>query len=169
MTDAGPAAGGAPRRLSEHLARRPGFSWRADASVPAFDDSRPLIIFDGVRVLCSSFARFVVTHDPDARFLLTAAQSRLGQALYRHFELDPVNFESNLLLSEGRASAKMEAFAGIVARLGLPWRLGVHAAALPAGASDWLYDRVAQNRYRLFGQREVCVRPDLTWRHRVIE
>jgi predicted DCC family thiol-disulfide oxidoreductase YuxK len=30
---------------------------------------------------------------------------------------------------------------------------------LPLRLRDWLYDRVARNRYRLFGRRPVCMIP----------
>ncbi|HXG80074.1 MAG TPA: hypothetical protein VNJ31_12155, partial [Methyloceanibacter sp.] len=36
-------------------------SYRADPTVPAFPDTRKLIVFDGVCVLCSGFARFVAS------------------------------------------------------------------------------------------------------------
>lgn len=137
--------------------------------MPAFPDQRPLIVFDGICVLCSGFARFVASRDPTDQFLFTAAQSPLGQGLYRHFQMDSVNYESNLLLADGRAFAKMSAFAGIMTRLGAPWRLAAALNALPKGLTDRLYDQVAGNRYRLFGRREVCIRPDPRWRARVIE
>lgn len=75
-------------------------------------------MFDGVCVLCSGFARFVAARNPDGRFRFTAAQSPLGQALFRHFGLDPVNYETNLLIADGRAFAKMDAFVEIMRRLG---------------------------------------------------
>ena len=36
------------------------YSYRADPAVPPFPDDKPLIVFDGVCVLCSGFAKFVV-------------------------------------------------------------------------------------------------------------
>ena len=95
--------------------------------------------------------------------------SPLGQALYRHFGLDPVNYETNLLLADGRDFAKLEAFTGIMRRLGLPWSLVRAADALPSLVSDRLYDAIARNRYRVFGRRDVCILPDASWRDRVIE
>jgi len=38
------------------------YSYREDASVPAFKDDKPIIIFDGHCILCSGFANFVIRH-----------------------------------------------------------------------------------------------------------
>ena len=163
------ASGHQERSLARQLADRTPYSWRDDDRVPAFPDDRTLIVFDGVCVLCSGFARFVARQDRDGQFLFTAAQSPLGQALYRHLGLDPVNFESNLLVLDGCVLGKMEAFSAIVMRLGWPWRLLAVAGWLPRPVGDWLYDRIARNRYRLLGRRDRCVVPDAAWRERVIE
>jgi predicted DCC family thiol-disulfide oxidoreductase YuxK len=162
--------GGGPRlpRLRARLSAVPQYSWRNDPAVPGFDDSRPLIVFDGVCVLCSAFARFVARRDRLQRFAFAAAQGSLGTALYRHLDLDTVNYESNLLLENGRAFAKLDAFAGIMRGLGFPWSLGRAASILPPVAGDPLYDCVARNRYRLFGRRDACIRPDADWQDRVI-
>jgi predicted DCC family thiol-disulfide oxidoreductase YuxK len=69
------------------------YSWRGDPSVPAFADDRPVLIFDGHCVLCSSFARFILRHDRERRFRLLAAQTPLGTALYRHLGLHPIDYE----------------------------------------------------------------------------
>jgi predicted DCC family thiol-disulfide oxidoreductase YuxK len=41
--------------------------------------------------------------------------------------------------------------------------------ALPAPLADWLYDRIARNRYRLFGQRDRCLLPDDKVRARFLQ
>jgi predicted DCC family thiol-disulfide oxidoreductase YuxK len=135
------------------------YSYRTDPTIPAFPDDRPLLLFDGVCVLCTGFARFVLEADREGRFRLASAQSPLGQALYRHYGLDPVNFETNLLLIEGRAYAKSDAFIGAMSRLGLPYSLASGLRACPRMLRDLLYDPIARNRYRWFGEREACYVP----------
>jgi len=155
--------------MAHRLARYPRFSWRSDPAVPPFPDEAPLVVFDGVCVLCSGFARFVATRDRARTIRFTAAQSPLGQALMRHYGLDTRDFETNLLIADGQAHAKLEAFAGIMGRLGPPWPLAKVVLALPRRQRDWLYDRVAQNRYALLGKRETCIMPGPEWRDRVLE
>jgi predicted DCC family thiol-disulfide oxidoreductase YuxK len=132
------------------------YSYRDDPSVPKFPDDKPLIVFDGVCVLCNGFARFVAKRDSANRFRFAEAQSPLGGALFRHYGLDDIDFETNLLVQDGRASGRMEAFARILAQLGGPWPAAKIVLALPRPARDWLYDRIAKNRYRIFGRYETC-------------
>jgi predicted DCC family thiol-disulfide oxidoreductase YuxK len=37
---------------------------------------------------------------------------------------------------------------------------------LPLGLRDWLYDRLARNRYSIFGRYESCMVPDAALRQR---
>lgn len=161
---------GNPRSISvaELLVSRQPYSYRLDPAVPRFADDKPLIVFDGVCVLCSRFAAFVARRDPKQTFRFTAAQSPLGQALFAHYRLDPINFETNLLIEDGIAFGKLDAFARIVPRLGGLCRLALAVRILPRAAADWLYDRIAVNRYRLFGRRDTCVVPGPDGQGRII-
>ena len=147
----------------------PAYSYVEDASVPAWDDSVGLIVFDGECVLCSAFVRFVFRRDRRGRFRFTMAQSRLGQALYRHYGLDQQEFETNLVLLDGLLHAKMASFATVMGALGWPWRALAALRLIPRPIGNWLYDRIARNRYRLFGRYESCRLPPPELRARVIE
>ncbi|HRD76868.1 MAG TPA: DCC1-like thiol-disulfide oxidoreductase family protein [Hyphomicrobiaceae bacterium] len=146
----------------------PAFSFAVDPAVAPFPTDRPLIVFDGVCVLCSGFAKFVVRRDKRRRFLFTHAQSPLGAALFRHYGLDPLEFETNIVIIDGRAHGRLGAFAAVMGELGWPWRAFTIANFLPTRLADWLYDRIAKNRYRLFGLTGVCMLPDASWRERLI-
>ena len=98
--------------------------------------------------------------DRTRRFRLMVAQSDVGAALYRHYGLDPVQYETNVLLDAGRAWFKSEGSIRIFEWLGWPWRLASAGRLLPRPVRDGLYDTVARNRLRWFGVREVCYLPD---------
>jgi predicted DCC family thiol-disulfide oxidoreductase YuxK len=138
---------------------REPFSYRRDASVPAFADDRAIIVFDGKCVMCSRFANFVLRRDGRRRFRMLAAQTPLGAALYRHYGLDPVNYETNILIENGVAAFKSEASIRIFEGLGFPWSAMSWARVLPRAARDGLYEIVARNRLRWFGVRAVCYVP----------
>jgi predicted DCC family thiol-disulfide oxidoreductase YuxK len=96
------------------------------------------------------------------------AQSELGQALYRHYRLDPSEFETNLVIMDGRLYEKLAAFTEVMAALGWPWRALAALDALPRPVGDWLYDRIAQNRYRIFGRYDSCMAPSAELKARLI-
>ena len=141
--------------------QRAPYEYRADPAVPSFADDRPVIVFDGKCVLCSSFAQFILRKDRHARFRLLAAQSELGSALYRHLGLDPVSYETYVLLQDGKAYFRSEASIRIVDGLGGAWSLFATLARLvPASLRDALYNVIARNRLRWFGAREQCYLPE---------
>lgn len=145
------------------------YSYRDDPSVPNFDDSRPLLVYDDVCVLCSGFIKFVIKHDSEKKFQFTAGQSKLGQALFRHYNLDTVNFETNLLISKGRAYGKMSAFSNCMSLLPYPARILSFSGLIPSPLDNWLYDRIAQNRYSFFGKSESCLVPTDDLKRRFLE
>ncbi len=169
-------------QTSQRLLSFPPQSWRG--KVPDFDDTRPLIVFDGVCVLCSRSMRFIARKDEagndtsgplqsgplqSGQIQFTAAQSPLGQALFHHFGLDAETFETVLLIENGRAFGKRDAIAGIARHLRWPWRVGRVYGWLPRLVADPAYDLLAGSRYRIFGRTAVCARPDPSWASRVIE
>lgn len=144
------------------------YSYRDDPSVPAFKDDRPIIIFDGHCALCSRFARFVLRHDRRAVFRLMAAQSSLGQALYRHYQQDPVNFETNVLLDQGRAWFKSAGTIRMFVLLGFPWAVAAVLRIVPRTWLDRAYELIARNRLRWFGSSAVCFVADPAHRDRFL-
>jgi predicted DCC family thiol-disulfide oxidoreductase YuxK len=153
----------------ERDTRQRAYGYRQDPSVPAFPDDRPIIVFDGHCVLCSRFAQFVLRHDRRAVFRLMAAQTPIGQALYRHLHLDPVQFETNVLLEDGQAWFKSAGTIRMFERLGFPWSLCGVLRAVPRPLLDRLYNLIARNRLRWFGSRSICFLADPAHRDRFIE
>lgn len=138
------------------------------AGAPTLPTTAPLIVFDDVCVLCSGFVQWVIAHDRQRLFRFTPAQGLLGQALYRDLGLDPVRFETNLLVVDGVAYGKLEALMEVTLRLGGVWRAAGLFKLLPPPLRDALYDAVARNRYRLFGRRDACWLPSREAMDRVI-
>ena len=139
---------------------RPAYSYREDSAVPPFADDRPIIIFDGLCVLCSTSAAFVLRQDKAGVFRLLAAQSPLGHALYSHYGLDPRKYETMILIADGVAFLKSEAAIRIASGLGFPWSLARAFRIVPLSWRDRFYLWVARNRLRWFGKRETCYLPD---------
>lgn len=133
------------------------FSFRDDPNVPAFEDQRPLIVYDGDCVLCSGFAAFILRHDRQEQFLFTAAQSPLGDALYAHYGLPRDNYTTNIVIREGVPHFQLDAFFTAMTTLGWPWKALTVGRILPAFLQDWLYSLIARNRYRFFGKHDTCM------------
>ena len=133
-----------------------------------FDASQPLIVFDGVCVLCSGFVRMVVRLDRKNRFRFATAQSPFGEALFRKYGLRTDSYETNLVLIDGAAFMRLESLVAVMTELGWPWRAARVLLLLPRPLRNWLYNRIARNRYALFGKKDSCEIPSGELRGRLI-
>lgn len=118
-----------------------------------------LILFDAVCPLCAGFVRFVLHRDGRAIFRFVSVQSAFGQEVLARFDLPLTGWESNVLVEDGRALLKSDAYIAIMRHLPAPWRWLTVLRAIPRPLRDWAYDRVANNRYRIFGKYDRCIVP----------
>jgi predicted DCC family thiol-disulfide oxidoreductase YuxK len=128
----------------------------------------PIILFDAECVLCSTNARFVLTHDKAGRFRLTSMQGDVGSGIYRSLGMDPTDPTSMLVVDGDKVFRDSDAVLSIYEGLGLPWRLLGLFRIVPAFIRDPAYRWVARNRYRLFGKREQCWMAPPEYRHRIL-
>lgn len=119
----------------------------------------PVVLFDGVCNLCNGTVAFAIARDPARRLRFAPFQSAPGRALLASFALSPEETESVVLIEDGRAYLKSRAALRLLRHLRRPWPWLALVGVLPRPLLDWLYDRVARNRYRLFGRREACMVP----------
>lgn len=127
-----------------------------------------VIVFDGVCNLCNAAVAFVIRHDASARFHFLSIQSDLGRELYTRLGHDPDQPGTLLLVTDDRVLDRSDAALGIARHLGLPWRFLAAARILPRSWRDFIYDRVARSRYRLFGRRAACLVPTPALRARFL-
>ena len=129
-------------------------SYHGDPAVPAFDDGRPLFVFDGVCVLCSGGASWIMRYDKNTRVNFAPAQGAIGQALYAHYGVE-MN-ESYLLIAGGRAFTASRGYLELCRILGGWWHIPRVAVIIPERLRDRLYALIARNRYRRFGKVDYC-------------
>ena len=139
---------------------RAAWSYRDDPRVPAFDDRGPIAFMDAECALCSRGARLISRFDRRGEFRICPVQSELGRAMLTHYGLDPGDADSWLYLEDGRAFTSIDAMIRVGRRLGGAGGLLIGLRLLPRPVQDWVYRRVARNRYRLFGSADMCALPD---------
>lgn len=144
------------------------FSYRADPAIPPFDDSAPVAVMDAECALCSWGARMIHRLDRTGTTRICPVQSPLGAALLRHYGRQPGNPESWLFIADGTAHRDFDAVIAAGRRFGgWGWPTQI-LRLLPRIARDWLYARVARNRYALFGRSSFCALPDPAFQRRLL-
>jgi predicted DCC family thiol-disulfide oxidoreductase YuxK len=150
------------------LLNREAYSYRADSAVPSFEDKGPIVFMDGECALCSGVARAIAKLDRAEEFRICPIQSELGRAVLVHYGLDPENPDSWLYLEDGKAYASLDAIIRAGIRLGGLGQLLRAFMILPPSFQDWLYRRIARNRYSIFGREDMCAIPDPALRRRLL-
>jgi predicted DCC family thiol-disulfide oxidoreductase YuxK len=118
-----------------------------------------IILFDGVCKLCNAWSNFIIKHDHQHVFKLCSVQSEEGQKVLKHFGLSSDVFETMLYVEGDTFYKQSDAFFGVVSKLGFPWKSVRIFRVIPNPLRNWLYDRIALNRYRLFGKYDACLLP----------
>lgn len=144
------------------------YSHRDDPAVPSFDDSAPVVVMDGGCALCTGAARMISRWDRSGAFRICPSDSPLGRALLAHHGFDPEDPESWLYLADGAAHSSLDGVIRAGERMGGVARIVSVFRLAPRPARDWIYRRIARNRYRLFGRTDMCAVPDPALRARLI-
>ncbi len=132
------------------------------------DRKRVLLVMDADCALCSKAARFIAEHDPDDMVRITTAQGSLGRSLLAHYGMAPDDPESWLLIEKGQAFGSLEAILMLGPRLHWAFAVLWPLRALPRVAQDWLYARIACNRYAVFGRGDLCALPSDALKRRLV-
>lgn len=118
-----------------------------------------VVLFDGVCKLCNGWAKFLIRHDTSRRVRLAAVQSPEGQALLKWAGLPVDQFDTMAVIVNGRLFLRSDAFLQVMRQMSAPWSWLVVLRIFPRSLRDWGYDRIALNRYRLFGRYDSCLLP----------
>ncbi|MBC8870775.1 MAG: DUF393 domain-containing protein [Planctomycetes bacterium] len=123
---------------------------------PQTAEDRTIILFDDVCSLCNASITFIIRHDRMKRFYFASRQSVLGRDILARHGLDCDGYDTIVLIEGERAYVRSTAALRIVRQLRWPWPVLFGFIVVPRFLRDWIYDRLAANRYRWFGKSDRC-------------
>lgn len=118
-----------------------------------------IVLFDAMCKLCSGWAKFLIRYDVKHRYKLASVQSAQGQKILTRCGLPTDSFHTLVFVDGEKVHIRSSAVIKILMGLGFPWVVAGILWIIPRPIRDWLYDRIALNRYTLFGKYESCVLP----------
>lgn len=121
--------------------------------------AQPLLLFDGVCNLCNSAVTFVIARDPKNHFRFASLQSDTGKSVLKQLGRPTDKFESLILFENGHFYEQSTAALRVARHLSGLWPLLYAFIIVPKPIRDAVYRFIARNRYRWFGQRDVCMMP----------
>ncbi|WP_462401327.1 thiol-disulfide oxidoreductase DCC family protein [Pseudomonas sp. Marseille-QA0332] len=136
---------------------------------PFLEPGETVVLFDGVCKLCNGVIRFLVRHDRHRRLRLATVQSPEGQRLLAWAGLPQDRFDTIAVIRGKRFWIRSDAFFEIAPKLSGGWRWLSVLRIFPKALRDWCYDRIAHNRYRIFGRYAQCPLPSAEQRARFLQ
>ncbi len=133
----------------------------------------PVLLYDGVCGVCNWTVQTLLRLDPTGGLRFAALDSDFARAILdRHPDI--ANVDSVVFVdAPGRPAERVAVRSGAALRvadyLGGPWKLVKIARIVPAPLRDWLYDRFAAVRYRIFGKYDSCPLPSPEVRARFVD
>jgi predicted DCC family thiol-disulfide oxidoreductase YuxK len=156
----------------------------------------PVILFDGQCNLCHWAVGFIVARDylpanppvnppasppasPQAalgRFRFAPLQGDTAKTLIKQYAIPQTEIDaltstqsgSFVLIDAGRYYLRSDAALKVCSQLTGFWRYLAYLSIIPAPIRDGLYRFLGRNRYRLFGQRPLCLLPSPATRSRFL-
>ena len=123
------------------------------------DEKNGIILFDGVCNFCNSSVNTIIRWDKKKYFRFAPIQSETGQQLMTQYGLDPVKFDSVILVDHEKAYTYSSAILHIARRLGGIYSLAYVFILIPPFIRNAMYKWIAANRYAWFGKKEACMVP----------
>ena len=146
-----------------------------------------IILFDGVCNLCHGVVNWVIANDPSMNFKFLPLQEldrieelpdvsdvlldKIKEAHNGQNQNDQSSdqdWHTVMLLEDGVLYEKSTAVLRICRRLSGLYPVLYTYVLIPKGLRDWIYDVVAENRYRWFGKKSQCMVPDTNQADRFI-
>ena len=136
--------------------------------------SNPIALYDGVCGLCNRLVQFILRRDRDDQFRFASLQSPLAaEILQRHaiaLDLNTVYVVLDYQQPSEHLLARSSAILFVLQKLRHPWPLWGNVAHLvPRPLRDAIYNRIARNRYRIWGKYDTCPLPDPKHRHKFLD
>ncbi|MEJ6402640.1 thiol-disulfide oxidoreductase DCC family protein [Yoonia sp. 2307UL14-13] len=133
------------------------------------NDDPPIAVMDATCALCSWGARMIHRLDRSGEIRIAPIQGDVGGALMRKNGLDALDPDSWLFIEDGQVWRDFDAVIRVGERSGGWGRLCSALRAVPRPLRDWLYARMARNRYAMFGRGDMCALPDPAFRARLLQ
>lgn len=130
---------------------------------------KSIILFDGVCNLCNSAVNFIIKHDKKEYFLFASLQSDAAKEILLQYPLKKTSLNSIILITNNISYDKSTAALLISKQLNNGYKLIYFFIVIPKFIRDFVYNLIANNRYKWFGKQKSCKIPSLEIKNRFLD
>jgi len=128
-----------------------------------------IILFDGVCNFCNGAVNFVIKRDKKGLVKFAPLQTEHGKQLLQQYNLPALDMQSFVFIEKGKAYLRSTAALKVCRHLDALWPLCYGFIIVPRFIRDGLYNWIAKNRYKWFGQKDSCMIPSPSIRARFLD
>lgn len=115
-----------------------------------------IVLFDGVCNFCNASVNFVIDRDKAGKLAFASLQSDIGRNLLKENNYWDTQLTSVLFIKNGKVYEKSDAALEIARELSGAWSMLYAFKIVPRPLRNLVYDWIARNRYKWFGQQDSC-------------
>jgi predicted DCC family thiol-disulfide oxidoreductase YuxK len=128
----------------------------------------PIVLFDGICTFCNGFVNFIIDRNAKKNVYFASLQSEAGQNLLNKLGLSTKELGTIVLIEGQKCYTKSSAILRIIKFLDSLWPWLYGFIIIPPIFRDLIYDIIARNRYKWFGQEQSCRLPTQELRERML-
>ncbi len=121
---------------------------------------KKIVLFDGVCNFCNYWVRFALKRDKNKKLLFTSIQSENAKSILFKYNINPTAITSVIFIENNKAYTQSSAVFRICKNLSGIWKVFYVFIVIPKPIRDFVYNRIAENRYKWFGKRDECMVPE---------
>ncbi|OIJ14387.1 thiol-disulfide oxidoreductase [Anaerobacillus alkalilacustris] len=126
-----------------------------------------IILFDGICNFCRHSVQFIIKRDKNAVYKFASIQSDIGREIVYKHNIS-TNIDSLILIENNQCYYQSTAVLKICKHLKGEWKLLYCLLVVPRPIRNYLYEIVAKNRYKWFGQTDSCSLPSPELKNRFL-
>jgi len=120
-------------------------------------EKKQILFFDGVCGLCNRVVDFLMRISAEHSLKFAPLQGATAKEILPKKYVE--NLDTLVYFRDGKLWTKADAVARILQDIGGIWALAAVLRFLPAFVTNFGYDLVATNRYKIFGKKASCRMP----------
>lgn len=125
-----------------------------------------ILFFDGYCSLCNGLVDWAMRQDKHARIRFASLQGETAKAVIPNNNINDT--DTVVYWRDGNSYQRSNAILYLLVDIGGVWAMSGVFFLVPSVVRDFIYRRVAVNRYRFYERRESCRMPTLQEKDRLL-
>ena len=119
-------------------------------------NTEKIVFFDGLCGLCDGSISLILKFDKNNILKYSSLQGKSGQVLLKKLNKDLKEFDTVIFKVNDQVYTKSTAVFKIIESIGGWIKVLLIFNLFPTKINDWIYSKIAKNRFKLFVKRDNC-------------